>query len=105
MARQQKTKAVLFADIIDSSGLYQKLGDAAARNVVNACFESLTGVLPKYEGRLVKTLGDAVFCMFPTADAAVLAAGEMQSIVSKTRPGGHPVMLHIGLQYGPVLVE
>jgi class 3 adenylate cyclase len=105
MARQQKTKAVLFADITDSSGLYQKLGDAAASNVVSACFEALTGVLPKYEGKLIKTLGDAVLCTFSTADAAVLAAGEMQAIVSKLRPGGQAIMIHIGLQYGPVLAD
>lgn len=105
MARQQKTAAVLFADITDSSGLYQKLGDAAARNVVNACFDTLCSVLPRYNGKLVKTMGDAVLCTFPTADSAVLAAGEMQAAVSKAKHGGHTLTIHVGLQYGPVLVE
>jgi hypothetical protein len=97
--------AVLFADISDSTNLYQRLGDAAARTIVNACLSALAGLLPRYDGRLVKTLGDAVMCVFPNANLGVLAASEMQSIVMGTRPGNHPVRIHIGLHYGPVLVE
>jgi adenylate cyclase len=97
--------AVLFADISNSTSLYQKLGDAAARNIVNACISVVTGVLPRYDGRLVKTMGDAVMCVFASPDLAVLAASEMQSLVTSTKPGNYPVAIHIGLQYGLVLVE
>jgi class 3 adenylate cyclase len=97
--------AVMFADISDSTSLYQKLGDAAARNIVNACLEVINGVLARYEGRLVKTIGDEVMCVFPDADLAVLAASDMQAQVSATRPGNYPVAIHVGLHYGPVLVE
>jgi len=97
--------AVLFADISDSTGLYQKLGDAAARNIVNACLSVVTGVLPRFDGRVVKTMGDAVLCVFPSADLAILAASDMQAMVARTRPGNHPVKIHIGLHYGPVLQE
>jgi adenylate cyclase len=65
----------------------------------------MTDVLPRFEGVLVKTLGDAIFCTFPTADLAVLAASEMQAVVCNTRPGNYPVGIHIGLAYGPVLLE
>jgi class 3 adenylate cyclase len=105
MSRQAKTMAVLFADICDSTSLYHKLGDATARNVVNACLSVVTGVLPRYDGRAVKTIGDEVLCVFPSTDLAVLAASEMQSLVSSTQPGNYPVMIHIGLHYGPVLIE
>lgn len=97
--------AVLFADITESTRLYQELGDARARAVVNDCFNALTGVLPRFEGRLIKTLGDAIMCVFPGADLAVLAASEMQSRVAAMQPGGQPVRIHVGLHYGPVLVE
>ena len=95
----------MFADISDSTSLYQKLGDAAARNIVNACLQVINGVLARYEGRLVKTIGDEVMCVFPDADLAVLAASDMQAQVSATRPGNYPVAIHVGLHYGPVLVE
>ena len=97
--------AVMFADISDSTSLYQKLGDAAARNIVNACLKVINGVLARYEGRLVKTIGDEVMCVFPDADLAVLAASDMQAQVSASKPGNYPVSIHVGLHYGPVLVE
>ena len=97
--------AVLFADISDSTNLYNTLGDSTARNVVTACLSAVTSVLPRYDGRVVKTIGDEVMCVFPSTDLAVLAASEMQALVSSSRPGNHPVMIHIGLHYGSVLVE
>ena len=105
MGRQPVNRAVLFADISDSSALYQKLGDTPARNVVNACVATMSSVLTRFDGQLVKTLGDAVMCLFPTADLAVRAAGEMQALVTSSRPGNYPAAIHIGLHYGPVLVE
>ncbi len=105
MNRQTRTMAVMFADISDSTSLYQKLGDAAARNIVNACLKVINGVLARYEGRLVKTIGDEVMCVFPDADLAVLAASDMQAQVSSSKPGNYPVSIHVGLHFGPVLVE
>jgi adenylate cyclase len=95
---------VLFADISDSTALYQKLGDAAARNIVNNCLSLIAGILPRFDGRLVKTIGDEVMCVFPGADLAVLAASAMQAKVTAFG-GDHPVTIHIGLHYGPVLAE
>ena len=97
--------AVLFADISDSTSLYQKLGDVAARNIVNACLTLVASVVARYEGRVVKAIGDELMCVFPGADQAVLAASEMQSLVSSTKPGNHPVIIHVGLHCGAVLVE
>lgn len=107
MTRQTENLTVLFADISDSSRLYHQLGNDAARSAITACLESLAGMLPKFEGRMVKTLGDAIMCVFPNAAAAVNAAAEMQSSVVQggVRAGAPPMRLHIGLHAGPVLVE
>jgi class 3 adenylate cyclase len=106
MTRETQILTVLFADISDSSRLYHQLGDAAARSAITACIESLTGLLPKFEGRMVKTLGDAIMCVFPDAASAVTAAAEMQSLVTHgAQSETHPMRLHIGLHAGPVLVE
>ena len=105
MTRQTENLAVLFADISDSTKLYSTLGDNAARVVVNACLSLITGVVERYRGRVVKTIGDEVMCVFRRADDAVLAATEMQSQVDAKRPGKYHVQIHIGLHYGAVLVE
>src|SRR5476649_172960 len=105
MTRDTQSLAVLFADISDSTKLYSTLGDNAARVVVNACLSLITGVVERCKGRVVKTIGDEVMCVFRRADDAVTAASEMQSQVEAKRPGKYHVQIHIGLHYGPVLVE
>lgn len=96
---------MVFADISESTSLYQKLGDVAARNIVNSCLTLIIGRLQRFEGRLVKTIGDEVMCVFPSADLAVLAASDMQAQVAASHPGNYPVAIHVGLHYGPALVE
>jgi class 3 adenylate cyclase len=105
MSRQSATRGVLFADVSESSALYQKLGDTAARNIINACLTAITALLPKFQGVLVKTIGDAVMCVFPAADAAIRCACEMQALVANDRPGNYPVAIHVGVAHGPVLLE
>jgi adenylate cyclase len=105
MTRENQSLTVLFADITESSRLYNQLGDVAARSAINACLSTLVRMLPAFDGRLVKTLGDAIMCVFPDAANAVNAAIEMQSLATGNAAGGPPMRLHIGLHAGPVLVE
>jgi len=105
MARHNENLAVLFADITDSTRLYSTLGDNAARVVVNACLTLIGEVVVRRNGRVVKTIGDEAMCVFRRADDAVAAASEMQTVIDAKRPGKYHVKLHIGLHYGPVLVE
>jgi adenylate cyclase len=105
MTHQTQSLTVLFADISESTKLYNMLGDNAARVVVNACLTLISGVAEHHNGRVVKTMGDEIMCVFKRADDAVLAASQMQSQVDASRPGKYPIQLHIGLHYGPVLVE
>jgi class 3 adenylate cyclase len=106
MPRQTETLTVLFADISDSSRLYHQLGNDAARSVITAKLMSLAGLLPEFKGRLVKSLGDAIMCVFPDAANAVNAAVQMQSLLTNAvHPETQPMRLHIGLHAGPVLVE
>ena len=105
MTRQTQNLAILFADICESTKLYSTLGDNAARVVVNACLSLVSSVVERFNGRVVKTIGDEVMCVFLRADDAVMAASEMQASVDAKRPGKHHVQLHIGLHYGAVLVE
>jgi hypothetical protein len=96
---------VLFADICGSTRLYANLGDSAAREIVDAGISIIVGVLPSCRGRLVKTLGDEVMCVFPEPSAAVAAAIEMQNRIAAARPGGRMLEIHVGLHHGQVLAE
>ncbi len=105
MAHETQSMAVLFADISDSSHLYNTLGDIPARVIVNDCLALMSGVVVRFKGRIVKTIGDEIMCVFARADDAVLAASEIQVRIDAHRPGGRSIKIHAGLHYGPVLVE
>ena len=105
MARINENLAVLFADITDSNKLYGALGDDAARVVVDACLSLVGEVVVRFNGRIIKTIGDEAMCVFRRADDAVAAAAEMQCVVEEQRPGNVDIKLHIGLHFGSVLSE
>ena len=96
--------AVLFADVVESTALYRKLGDVEALKVVSACLDALTAVLPRHQGQLVKLLGDAVMCLFPDADCAVDAAIDMQRTIAELNPDGLKMQIRIGLHTGPAVI-
>jgi adenylate cyclase len=106
MAMPEKTDhlAVLFADVVESTALYRRLGDVEALNVINAVISELKAVLPHHQGRLVKTLGDAVMCLFPDANCAVEAAVDMQHAVAALNPAGEQMQIRVGLHTGPVVI-
>lgn len=98
-------RAVLFADMADSTSLYRRLGDDQALRVVSACITVLDTVQKRHGGRLVKTLGDAVMCLFGSADDALSAAVDMQRSVADIRPDGLYLQIRIGLHCGPVVIS
>jgi adenylate cyclase len=106
MARDKITMAVLFADVSDSTRMYEALGDTAAFGKVRECLDLLKEIASAFEGRVVKTIGDGAMCVFPSANSAAEAAGEMQLQMSQ-RPaeGKAQLRIRIGFHYGPVIEE
>jgi hypothetical protein len=97
--------AILFADVCDSTRIYEQLGDDRARALVARCIALMTDSIHRYGGTLVKTIGDEVMATFPEADAAADAAGEMQGLIHGTVMDGHPLAIRIGFHYGLALQE
>lgn len=69
--------AVLFADISGSTRLYDTLGDAQAKRLVDECMEIMRGVIAQYRGRVIKTIGDEIMCVLPDADSGHLTATDI----------------------------
>jgi len=105
MAEEQTSLSILFADVSDSTRLYESLGDAAAFREVNEYLSVFKNVVDEAGGRVVKTVGDGALCAFPNADSAVFAACEMHARVQqKQSMQERKISIRIGLHYGPVLV-
>jgi len=71
---------VLFTDVVDSSHLMQRFGDDGADRIRRGHFRALRSLLGRYNGREVKSLGDGLMVVFPSAVSAVSCAIEMQRI-------------------------
>ena len=100
--------AILFADVVGSTMLYEKLGDGKAREMVGICIETMKNATEQHGGTVIKTMGDEVMSTFPTADQAVNAANQMQRAIA-AHPGLQNDLAHvairIGCHFGPVVLE
>jgi adenylate cyclase len=103
--RETRDYAVAFADIASSNAIYRELGDAAARELTQAYCARVDELLPRFDGRLVKTLGDGVMCIFPAAEKAVLALSALHADTASRPLGGHRISLHSGINCGSVILE
>ncbi|MDW3687392.1 adenylate/guanylate cyclase domain-containing protein [Cupriavidus sp. CV2] len=96
--------SVLFADISDSTKLYEKAGNAAAFRAIGQCIALMKSCSSAQLGRVVKTIGDEVMAVFPSAENAIQAALEMQMAIAALPPvSGLPMSIHIGFHHGPIL--
>ena len=77
--------AVLFADVCDSTQLYERLGDAEALATMSRCLEMAREVAVRGGGRLVKTMGDELMLVFATATQAAESSVAIQEKVSSAR--------------------
>ena len=107
MAQEKTNMAVLFADVSDSTKLYESIGDTAAFGNVREIVGLMRGITDAYNGRVVKTIGDGLMCVFPSADGAASAAGEMQRQIAQRPPlkSGKQLTIRVGFHYGPVIQD
>jgi class 3 adenylate cyclase len=100
--------AILFADVVGSTQLYEQLGDIKARQMVGRCLDIMREATEGNQGTVIKTMGDEVMSTFPTADDAMNAARRMQERITTdpdlAHDNGH-VAIRIGCHYGPVVQE
>jgi class 3 adenylate cyclase len=100
--------AILFADVVGSTRLYDTMGDLRARDMVATCIDVMRSATEQRQGTVIKTMGDEVMATFPTADAALNAAAQMQQQISthaQLKVDGQPVAIRIGCHFGPVMLE
>ena len=100
--------AILFADVVGSTKLYEQLGDLRARDMVGVCIDVMRGATDQNNGTVIKTMGDEVMATFQTADDALNAAAQMQKQIAghpALKVGEHAVAIRIGCNFGPVVLE
>ena len=98
---------VVFADLVGSTGLFERLGDEAASRFVTQLVGQLDAWFAAHGGRVVKRLGDGVFVVFPEEAGALRACIEIQNrlLHQPMHPadGAPAVELQMGLEAGEVV--
>jgi class 3 adenylate cyclase len=71
--------AFLFTDLQDSTGLYERVGDDEAYEIVRRHFAFVGRIVVAHRGAVVKTTGDGVMATFDRPGAAVRTALAIQT--------------------------
>ena len=103
MAEQQDNMAVLLVDVSNSTRIYETLGDEVAFREMRACLDLFEQAVNAHGGRVVKTLGDGMICLFNDPSAAMAAGCDMQTSLGErvARQSQH-IGIRVGLHCGPV---
>lgn len=85
---ERRVITVLFADVVNSTGLAEKLDPEDWTEIMNGAFERLTAPIHRYEGTVARLMGDGLLALFGAPAAheddpqrAVLAALDMLDAV------------------------
>ena len=98
---------VVFADLVGSTGLFERLGDETAGRFVTQLTGALGKTFERHHGRVVKMLGDGLFVVFPDEDDAMTACVEIQQRL-QDKPvyaggSGQPIQMQMGVEAGEVV--
>jgi adenylate cyclase len=105
MAQRNIKCAIMFADVAGSTKLYEDVGDDKARAMISHTIQSMSTSTKLMRGRVIKTIGDEVMCVFVDADSAVKAAQDIQETVSNDYTYGKALSIRVGAHFGPAILE
>ncbi|MFE4106484.1 adenylate/guanylate cyclase domain-containing protein [Almyronema epifaneia S1] len=102
---------ILFADIVNFTGLSASMPPTALVDLLNEIFSTFDQLAAQYRLEKIKTIGDAYMVVggLPDPDpehpeAIAAMALEMQAAIAQIqRTDGHPFNLRIGIDMGPVV--
>jgi len=101
--------AILFADVSGSTRLYERLGDSKAKRIVDRCLGLLRREVERYNGRIVKHIGDELLCTFEDPQLAAVASTAMQDALrqaaSRSLFGEEDLAIRVGFHFGIVILD
>ena len=98
---------VVFADLVGSTGIFERLGDETAGRFVTQLTGALSKTFEEHSGRVVKLLGDGLFVVFPGEGEAVAACVAIQKRLQDepvyAGGVGNPIQMQMGVESGEVV--
>lgn len=98
------TRAVVFCDVVGSTDIRARLGDAAADVWFEHLLRAVADAVAVAEGIVVKSLGDGVMAVFTSASAALNGAVGMQhaAVAHGELFRDEPASLRVGVSIGDI---
>jgi class 3 adenylate cyclase len=97
---------VLFTDIVESTALFDRLGDEPARDLLREHDTLLRASIGRHAGVEVSHRGDGLMAVFSSARRAVRCAVDMQrALTERNAMAAVPINIRIGLNTGEVVAE
>ena len=99
--------ALLFTDMEGSTSLTERLGDAAAQELLRAHNDIVRQALAAHGGSEIKHTGDGIMASFPSASSALDSAAQIQRSIAKRNEEKPDEAIHvrIGINVGEPLRE
>lgn len=100
-------RAIMFTDLVDSTAMTQRLGDAKALHWLHVHNAMTRNALRAHDGREVKHLGDGIMASFPSIEQSVRCAIAIQHAFAayNAEHEDAPLHLRIGLDAGEPVEE
>ena len=98
MDQERVLAAVLLADVVGSTPLYERIGDDAALQQVSDCLDAIREIASRNGGDFIHSKGDDVLSLFERPEGALRA---VRQIVSQLTRGS--LTTRIGLHFGAVI--
>ena len=98
-------KTVLFADVVDSTKLYDDKGDEVAHRLIVQCLDLMAEIVEASDGVVEDRIGDEILVTFDDPEKAAHAASQLQQRVTNGHSEGEldtPMRIRVGLEHGPI---
>jgi len=97
--------AVLFTDLVESTALMARIGDASFDALRSEHFAKLARAVERQGGTVVKNTGDGILATFGSSVDALATAAAVQQATAAQAATGTPFEIRVGLSIGEVALE
>jgi class 3 adenylate cyclase len=106
-AQDSSLVTIMFTDLVASTALTTRLGDAAAQELVRFHDAAVGDALATHGGRAVKHTGDGILARFPSSSGALACAAAIQDrFDARNRDApDSPLLVRIGINAGEPVSE
>jgi len=107
-SRYSRDVTIMFSDIKGSTAIFESRGDIEGRAMIQQHNELLFPLIERHNGKVIKTMGDAIMSSFEEPLQAVKSAIDIQKTLffyNQGREELEQIQVRIGIDTGRSLVE